>query len=270
MMKEGRKQEQSNKKSKKGLEKEKTTANFMEDDERVTFVVEGQDSEFLSDCDQASDQEMSDVTENEEMDCEDNLVSVDNNATAVSEKQTGKSKKMKVVERDEVPYCDSEADTVKDKVEDGEEERFFMKWEQFLKKRALKITEIKETTGPKEQDESGKGGHKNSGKFAITNAHQINSETTIYKPAVDRESDVKRMSSSSEEGGSDQKLDTSDENEPLMIEDFVNQFLGEQRDRIDKDPDRRHKEMGNCNQEQEPQPGTSRGNKGPEDLSAHE
>ena len=72
------------------------------------------------------------------MDCEDNLVSVNNNATAVSEKQTGKSKKMKVVERDEVLDCDSKADTIKDEVEDGEEERFFMKWEQFLKKRGLK------------------------------------------------------------------------------------------------------------------------------------
>ena len=127
-----------------------------------------------------------------------------------------------------------------------EETRFFMKWEKFLKKRGLKIT--KDDRGKEQQGEPTPGTSGNSNEIyekiqhpEIVEQQTRNNEvensdsvTTIYKPAVEKESS-KRFSSSSDDGD---KLVSSDDS--AMVDELINCYIGSQRVNKTTDKKERH------------------------------
>ena len=241
---------------------QKAAANFMEDDEHVTFRVGGQDSKFYSDVnDNETEDEESELMEEGEIAAE--VVSTNNNAVRA---------RCLVIGEDEGFDCDSRADTIKDQDEliiEPEEEEFFNKWEFFLKKRGLQITPIennkvekldkvkkrkKHATGSKKEgkDLNLDSKHGNRNQF-----NETNSETTCYEPAVEKltETICNRFSSSSDEADiSDPKTEG---NEELKL--LINRFINDQRLSLEqRRSEGKTEKKTNYDDTREPQPHCSR------------
>ena len=107
---------------------------FSEDEERFEMEVDGQNQDFRSD---------ENITEHSESDGElvEETQSTNNNATGERRKFTPVKNRFCDGKEDETEY-EHERSRSAQEVDEEEEDQFFEKWEKFLKRKGLKITEM--------------------------------------------------------------------------------------------------------------------------------
>ena len=249
------------KKSTKSKPSSKVMVEVHENEEIVTMEVEGMDAEFPEEVQKGQTDENtsseSSCDSDEEVQGQGEPSSswgTNNNAT----KSRSPMKRSLNVESELGEVCDSEADTIPEEPpnilsldidepteEFGEKEAvLFAKWEKYMKQKGLVRTsrEVKEKerkdsrerskssqrpTNTRREETRVDRGECSRGERSMTSP----SESTIYRPAVEKAREARRQSSSSEE------IDTSDSKEMNSsnesIDNLISDFVGRQRLALD-------------------------------------
>ena len=219
-----------------------------DDDKRVLMEVAGQDEEFRSDVEESGSDGQSDLVSDDEDVNDENVRGELSNNNAVISTPKSKKKQPKNYEQEEggrerdskgkntgrsrsrsKGQNHRERDINEDT--DDEEDMMFKRFDHYLKKKGFKITKIGESVQD-ERDSNQRKEINHGGEFedqSINDLVKLGSVTTIYKPTVEKLSEKNRLSSSSEEG---EGLLSKRGDDPELIYDLINHFIGSQRTRV--------------------------------------